>query len=65
MAKKTVAERIALIDTKIAQKEAEIEELKAKKEKLEHPVTMKTVINKIKEKKLSPEEVAEKLGIEL
>ncbi len=65
MAAKTSEERIKLIDEKISKKEAEIEELKAKKEKLLHPVTMKTVMDKIKESKLSPEEIAKKLGLEL
>lgn len=65
MAAKTIEERIALIDQKIAKKEAEIAELKAKKEKLLHPVTMKTVMEKIKETGMSPEDIAEKLGLDL
>lgn len=65
MAAKTIEERIASIDEKIAKKEQEIEELKAKKEKLLHPVTMKDVMKKIKDANLTPEEVAEKLGLEV
>ena len=52
------------IDEKIAKKEAEIEELKTQKEKLLHPVSMKIVMDKIKEAKMTPEEIAEKLGFE-
>lgn len=65
MAAKTLEERIALIDQKIAKKETEIAELKAKKEKLLHPVTMKTVMEKIKETGMSPEDIAKKLELEL
>ncbi len=61
---KTTEERIAIIDEKIAKKEAEIEELKTQKEKLLHPVSMKIVMDKIKEAKMTPEEIAEKLGFE-
>ena len=65
MAAKTLEERIVLIDQKIAKKEAEIAELKAKKEKLLHPVTMKAVMEKIKETGMSPEDIAKKLELEL
>ena len=63
--RKTVDERIALIESKIEKKRAEIDELEAQKEKLLHPVTMKAVMAKVKEAGLTPEEIAEKLGIEL
>ena len=63
--RKTVGERVALIDSKIEKKRAEIAELEAQKEKLLHPVTMKSVMAKVKEAGLTPEEIAEKLGIEL
>ena len=43
MAAKTIEERIALIDQKIEKKKAEIENLEATKQKLLHPVNMKTV----------------------
>ena len=65
MAAKTVEERIKIIDEKIAKKQAEIAELEAQKQKLLHPVNMRTVMAKAKEAGLSPEETAEKLGIEI
>ena len=65
MAGKTAEERIAAIDEKIAKKQAEIDVLEAQKQKLLHPVSMRTVMTKVKEAGLSPEEVAEKLGIEI
>lgn len=65
MAAKTMEERIALIEAKIEKKRAELSALEAKKYKLLHPVTMRAVISKAKEAGLSPEQVAEKLGIEL
>ncbi|NCE66295.1 hypothetical protein D1159_17370 [Pseudoflavonifractor sp. 524-17] len=65
MAAKTTEERIALIEAKIEKKRAELSALEAKKYKLLHPVTMRTVISKAKEAGLSPEQIAEKLGIEL
>lgn len=65
MAAKSVEERIALIDDKIAKRKTEIEALEAQKQKLLHPVNMKTVMAKAKEAGLSPEEIAEKLGLEV
>ncbi len=65
MAAKSVEERIALIEDKIAKKKSEIEALEAQKQKLQHPVNMKTVMAKAKEAGLSPEEIAEKLGLEV
>ena len=61
----TVEERIAIIDEKISKKKAEIEALETQKQKLLHPVTMKTVMEKAKASGLSPEEIAEKLGLEM
>lgn len=58
-------EKVALIDEKIAKKKEEIEALEAQKYKLLHPVNMKTVMAKAKEAGLTPEEIAEKLGIEI
>ena len=63
--RKTAAERIKLIDEKIAKKQAELDALEAQKEKLLHPVTMRTVMAKAKDSGLSPKEIAEKLGIEV
>ncbi|MCI8808778.1 MAG: hypothetical protein HFF84_01390 [Oscillibacter sp.] len=65
MAKKNKEERIALIDEKIAKKKAEIESLEAQKQRLLHPINMRTVLTKAKEAGLSPEEIAEKLGLDV
>ena len=48
MAARTVEERIAIIDEKISKKKADIKVLEAQKQKLLHPVTMKTVMEKAK-----------------
>lgn len=63
--RRTNEERIALIDEKIAKKQAEISALEAQKEKILHPVTMKAVMMKAKESGLSAAEIAEKLGLEI
>ncbi|WP_300821310.1 hypothetical protein [uncultured Oscillibacter sp.] len=63
--RKTTNERIALIDEKIAKKRAEIESLESQKNKLLHPVNMKTVMAKAKEVGMTPEEVAKKLGLDI
>lgn len=63
--RRTNEERIALIDEKIAKKQAEISALEAQREKILHPVTMKTVMMKAKESGLSAAEIAEKLGLEI
>ena len=65
MAAKTIEERIALIDQKIEKKKAEIENLETTKQKLLHPVNMKTVMAAAKEAGLSPEEIADKLGLKI
>ena len=65
MAGKSVEDRIALIDEKIAKKQEEIATLEAKKQELLHPVSMKEVLNKAKEAGLSAKDVAEKLGLDL
>ena len=46
MAARTAEERIALIDAKIAKKKEEIKVLEAQKQKLLHPVTMRSVMEK-------------------
>lgn len=63
MAAKSMEERVALIDQKIAKKKAEIEVLEATKQKILHPVNMKTVIAAAKEAGMTAEEIAEKLGL--
>ena len=65
MAARTKEERIELIEQKIAKKKEEIANLEAQKQKLLHPVTMRAVLTKAKEAGLSPEDVAEKLGIDM
>lgn len=65
MTRRSPEERVALIDEKIAKKKAEIDSLEAQKHKLLHPITMKSVMAKAKESGMSPEEIAEKLGIEV
>ena len=63
--RKTVEERIALIDAKIAKKREEIAALETQKHKLQNPGTMKSVMDKAKKAGLTPEEIAKKLGIEV
>lgn len=65
MAAKTKEERIALIEDKIKKKQDEIAALEAQKQKLLHPVSMRSVLTKAKDAGLTPEEIAEKLGIEI
>ncbi len=65
MAAKNVEERIAVIDEKIAKKQAEIAALEAQKQKLLHPISMRAVMAKAKEAGMSAEEVAAKLGLEV
>ena len=62
---KSVEEKVAVIDQKIAKKQEEINALEAQKQKLLHQVNMKTVMAKAKEIGLTPEEIAEKLGLEV
>ena len=63
--KKTVEERVAILDAKIAKKQEEINNLEAQRQKLLHPINMKTVMAKAKEAGMTPEEIAEKLGLEI
>ena len=65
MAARTAEERIALIDAKIAKKKEEIKVLEAQKQKLLHPVTMRSVMGKAKAAGLTAEQIAEKLGLEM
>ena len=65
MAARTTEQRIALIDAKISKKQEEIKALEAQKQKLLHPVTMRSVMEKAKAAGLSAEEIAEKLGLEM
>lgn len=63
--KRSKEERILIIDGKIAKKKAEIEKLEAQKNAILHPVTMKTLMMKMKEAGISPEEAAAKLELDL
>lgn len=65
MAARSTEERIALIDAKISKKQDEIKALEAQKQKLLHPVTMRSVMEKAKAAGLSAEEIAEKLWLEM
>ncbi len=65
MAPRTSSARIAAIEEKINKKKTEIETLEAQKQRLLHPVNMRTVMSKAKEAGLSPAEIAEKLGLEI
>lgn len=65
MVRKNVEERVAALDAKITKKQAEIDVLEAQKQKLLHPVNMKTVMAAAKEAGLTPEEIAEKLGLDV
>ena len=65
MAARSTEERSALIDAKISKKQDEIKALEAQKQKLLHPVTMRSVMEKAKAAGLSAEEIAEKLGLEM
>lgn len=65
MAAKSVEERIQAIDQKIEKKKQEIEALEASKQKLLHPITMRTVMDAAKKSGMTPAEIAEKLGLEM
>lgn len=58
-------ERLSVLEQKIEKKKAELASLEAQKEKLLHPVNMRTVMAKAKEIGLTADEIAEKLGIEI
>ena len=65
MAARTKEERIAAIDEKIKKKRTEIKLLEEKKKQILNPVSMRSVLSKAKEAGMTPEEVADKLGIKL
>lgn len=58
-------ERVAELDRKIEKKKAELAALEAKKQKLLHPNSMRSVMNAAKEAGMTPDEIAEKLGLDL
>ena len=63
--RRTKEERISLIEEKIAKKQRELEALEVQKQKLLHPISMRALLTKAKEAGLSPEEIAEKLGLDM
>lgn len=65
MAAKTTEARIAAIEEKIEKKRAEIEKLEEQRQRLLHPVNMRTVMAKAKEAGLTAEQVAAKLGLDI
>lgn len=65
MPAKSIEQRVASIEAKIAKKQTEIAALETQKQKLLHPVTMKSVMDKAKAAGMTPEQIAEKLGIEM
>ncbi len=65
MAARTTEARINAIEGKIAKKRAEIEVLEAQRQRLLHPVNMRTVLSKAKEAGMTAEQMAEKLGIDI
>lgn len=62
---RTLEERIAVLDEKISKKKTEIAKLESQKYALEHPVSIKDLVMKAKQSGMSPNEIAQKLGIEL
>ena len=64
MPAKTVNERVAAINEKIEKKQAEIAALEAQRQRLLHPITMRTVMSKAKAVGMSAEEIAERLGLD-
>ncbi len=65
MARRSVEERIAILEEKLEKKRAELEALEAKRERLLHPVSMRTVLSAAKAAGMTPLEVAEQLGLEV
>ena len=64
MAGKSIDERIVLIDAKIAKHQQEIIELTKTRERLLHPLSFRTVLEKAKEAGLTPQDMAERLGLD-
>lgn len=64
-AKKTLEERIAVLDAKIERKKQELQKLEEQKQRLLHPVNMRTVLTAAKEAGMTPEEIAKKLGLDI
>ncbi len=65
MARRSVEERVAILDEKIAKKRAELDALEATRERLLHPMSMRAVLQMAKSAGMTPLEVAERLGLEV
>ena len=63
--KRQLKSAFAILDAKNRKKQEEINNLEAQRQKLLHPINMKTVMAKAKESGMTPEEIAEKLGLEI
>ncbi|MEA4953928.1 MAG: hypothetical protein VB096_00210 [Pseudoflavonifractor sp.] len=62
---RTLEERIAVLNEKISKKKTEIAKLESQRYTLEHPVSIKDLIMKAKQSGMSPNEIAQKLGIDI
>lgn len=62
---RTPEERIAVLNEKISKKKTEIAKLESQRYALEHPVSIKDLIMKAKQSGMSPNEIAQKLGIDI
>ncbi|WP_312280339.1 hypothetical protein [Oscillibacter sp.] len=62
---KTMEERIAILDEKIAKKKTEIAKLESQKYALTHPVSIRDLVMKAKQSGMTPNEIAQKLGIDI
>ena len=62
---RTPEERIAVLNEKISKKKTEIAKLESQKYALEHPVSIKDLVMKAKQSGMSPNEIAQKLGIDI
>lgn len=62
---KTVEDRVAELDVKIAKKKEELTKLESQKEAILRPVNWRTVMAKAKENGLSAKEVADRLGLDI
>jgi len=58
-------ERITILDEKISKKKTEIAKLESQKYALSHPVSIKDIVMKAKQSGMTPNEIAQRLGIEI
>ncbi|WP_312942476.1 hypothetical protein [Oscillibacter sp.] len=62
---RTMEERITILDEKISKKKTEIAKLESQKYALSHPVSIKDIVMKAKQSGMTPNEIAQRLGIEI